>query len=200
MIEFPKDQSVRKRMQDKAQEQKSVLVLSIASVLIVSVFLNQWLVQGPDASLSANGSRNVASFDASSFAKDVKWEQDLAKRLASDNSITNGKIAEDPTLRDEMIFGYFEGKYGMKLSKGRIETLEFIDSQAGEYPKLITDKAEFLVKYSDAFGRKFDEVHLVPASDGQKVYKLLNSKKEIVGQAAFAVDDQGRVQTIQFSQ
>lgn len=200
MIDFPKDQSVRKRMQDKAQERKSVLVLSIASVLIVSVFLNQWLVQGPEASLSANGSRNVASFDASSFAKDVKWEQDLAKRLASDTSLTSGKIAEDPTLRDEMIFGFFEGKYGMKLSKGRIESLEFINSQAGEHPKLIADKAEFLLKYSDAFGRKFDEVYSVASAEGQQVFKLLNSKKEIVGQAAFLMDDQGRVQTIQFSQ
>lgn len=201
VIQFPKAQSVRKRLQDKAQEQKSVLILSIASVLITTVFLNQWLANGPEASFSANGSRTVASLESANFAKDVKWEQDLAKKMASDSSTLHSvKIAEDPTLRDELIFGFLEGKYGMKLTKGRIESLEFIDAQAGEHPMVIQDKAEFLVKYSEAFGQNYSEVSLMQNSDAEQVYSLISSSKEIVGKARFNSDEQGRVQSIQFIQ
>lgn len=199
VIEFPKAQSVRKRLQDKAQEQKAVLILSIASVLIMTVFLNQWLVQGPDA-LTTNGNRNVASFEPAAFAKDVKWEHDLAKRLASDKSTLSASLAETPTLRDELIFGYLEGKYGMKLAQGRIQSLEFIDAQAGEHPMTITDKADFLMKYSEAFGMKYNAVSMAQNSEsGEEIYTLVGSGKEIVGKAHFVHDEQGRVQAINFT-
>ncbi|MBV2169876.1 MAG: hypothetical protein KUL82_14315 [Bdellovibrio sp.] len=200
VIEFPKAQSVRKRLQDKAQEQKAVLILSIASVLIMTVFLNQWLMQGPDSSLTSGGSRNVASFQPATFAKDVKWEHDLAKKLASDKSTLSASLAEAPTLRDELIFGYLEGKYGMKLAQGRIESLEFIDAQAGEHPMAINDKAEFLAKYSEAFGLNYAEVSLVQKTDSEQVYSLIDSSKQIIGKAYFMTDDQGRVSEIKFTQ
>ncbi len=200
VIEFPKAQSVRKRLQDKAQEQKAVLILSIASVLIMTVFLNQWLMQGPDSSLTSGGSRNVASFQPATFAKDVKWEHDLAKKLASDKSTLSASLAEAPTLRDELIFGYLEGKYGMKLAQGRIESLEFIDAQAGEHPMMINDKAEFLAKYSEAFGLNYAEVSLVQKTDSEQVYSLIDSSKQIIGKAHFVIDDQGRVSEIKFTQ
>lgn len=200
VIEFPKAQSVRKRLQDKAQEQKAVLILSIASVLIMTVFLNQWLMQGPDSSLTSGGSRNVASFQPATFAKDVKWEHDLAKKLASDKSTLSASLGEAPTLRDELIFGYLEGKYGMKLAQGRIESLEFIDAQAGEHPMMINDKAEFLAKYSEAFGLNYAEVSLVQKTDSEQVYSLIDSSKQIIGKAYFVTDDQGRVSEIKFTQ
>lgn len=200
VIEFPKAKSVRKRLQDKAQEQKSILVLSISSVLIMTVFLNQWVSQGSSASLSANGNRGVASIHSSAFAKDVKWEQDLAKRMASDKVGFAAQIGEDPTLRDELIFGYLEGHYGMKVSQGMIQSLEFIDAQAGDAPMVIQDKAKFLVKYSEATGRNFSEVRMVQSSTEEQVYSLISSSKEIIGQAHFKVDDKGGVQSIQFTE
>lgn len=199
VIEFPKAQSVRKRLQDKAQEQKAVLVLSIASVLIMTVFLNQWLVRSPDQGVATTGNREVASFAPSSFAKDVKWEHDLAKRMAREKSTVAASLAEAPTLRDELVFGFLEGKYGMKTVEGRIESLEFIDAQAGEQPMQIQDKAEFLKKYSEAFGVQFAEVSLAQNSAGEQVYSLIDSSKEIVGKAQFVTDDQGRVQAIHFA-
>ncbi|KYG62804.1 hypothetical protein AZI87_16140 [Bdellovibrio bacteriovorus] len=199
VIEFPKAQSVRKRLQDKAQEQKAVLVLSIASVLIMSVFLNQWLVQGPET-LTTNGNRGVASIESAALAKDVKWEQDLAKKLASDKNAVAGSLAVAPTLRDELIFGFLEGRYGMKLAQGKIESLEFIDAQAGDQPMAISDKAEFLTKYSEAFGIGFDQVSLAQNSAEGPVYSLISESKEIVGRAQFVTDEQGRVSAINFTQ
>lgn len=199
VIEFPKAQSIRKRLQDKAQEQKAVLILSIASVLIMTVFLNQWLASGSDSSHALQGDRNVASADPN-FAKDIKWEHELAKKLASDNSELSASLAETPTLRDELIFGFLEGKYGMKLSQGRIERLEFIDAQAGEQPMDISDKLQFLSKYSEAFGVNFDQASLSKKTNGEQIYTLIDASKEIVGQARFVMDENGRVQTISFTQ
>ncbi|AHI05361.1 hypothetical protein BDW_04265 [Bdellovibrio bacteriovorus W] len=197
VIEFPKKQSARKRLQDKVQEQKTLAALSIASVLITSVFLNQYLTRGSEA-LETSGNRGVASISPAAFAADVKWEQDLAKRFSKDNNLQRVAIAENPTLRDELVFGYLEGKYGMKLAAGQIESLEFIDAQAGELPMKISDRSHFLKKYASAFGFDYKQVSLAQSEEAKEVYSLINSNKEIVGQALFQLDDHGRVQSLKF--
>lgn len=199
VIEFPKEKSLRKRLQDKAQEQKAIVMLSIASVLLMTVFINQWLVDNSDHGFTSSGSRQVASFEPAVFARDVKWEHELAKRLNSD-SVFASNLAERPTVRDDLIFGYLEGKYGMKIVKGHVESLEFIDAQAGEQPMAILDKAQFLKKYAEAFGGNYNEVSPSQGSSSEQVYSLIDSSKTIVGQAHFSIDDQGRVQAIRITQ
>lgn len=199
VIEFPKEKSLRKRLQDKAQEQKAVLVLSIASVLLMTVFVNQWLVDNADHSLTAHGSRQVASFEPAVFARDVKWEHELAKRLNGETAFA-ANLAERPTVRDELVFGYLEGKYGMKMAQNHIQSLEFIDAQAGEQPMAINDKAQFLKKYAEAFGGNYNEVSPSQGTANEQVYNLMDAGKTIVGQAHFALDDQGRVQAVRFTQ
>jgi len=200
VLEFPESKSVRKRLQDKAQEQKSVLILSIASVLIMTVFLNQWVSQGTNGSISGNGNREVASVNSLAMARDLKWEHDLAKRMAADKAGFNARIAEDLTSRDELIFGYLAGHYGMKVSDGRIQKLEFIDAQAGDTPMSISNKDHFLVKFSEALGRDFSEVRLTQDSAQEQVYSLISSNKEIVGEARFKLDHNGGVQAIHFTE
>jgi hypothetical protein len=173
-------------------------MLSIASVLVMTVFLNQWIVSGPVGSLSNDANRNVASFEPATFAKDVKWEHHLAKELSSGSEVAVAQLAEIPTVRDELIFGYLEGKYGMKLAAGRIKSLEFIDAQAGDQPMVIEDKVAFLSKYSEAFGLKFSQVSARAGEDG--VYNLVDSDKRIVATAKFVSDDQGRVSAINIAQ
>lgn len=197
VIEFPKAQTMKKSVQSKVQEQKSMLILSIASVLILAVFMNQWLVTSPQA-LETSGNRQLASFGPAAFAKDVQWEHDLARKMASDQSSIQSSLAEAPTLRDELIFGFLEGKYGMKLSEGKITSLEFIDAQAGEQPMEISDKSSFLNKYSQAFGLSYSQVALSSAHD-EMVYSLIDDAKQIVATAHFTMDDQGRVAAIHFN-
>jgi hypothetical protein len=190
---------MKKRLQDKVHEQKAVLVMSIASVLLMSVFLNQWLAAGPAGGLSSNGTRQVASFEPSVNAKDIKWEHELAKKFSDDKQKLIASLGEKPTVRDDLIFAFLEGKYGMKLNQGRIEKLEFIDAQAGEQPMMIQDKGAFLRNYAEAFGVDYKEASLSKDSEQNQVYNLISSDKTIVGTATFALDDQGRVQTIQIS-
>lgn len=200
VIEFPKKQSWRKRLQDKAQDQKAVLSLSIASVLVMSLFLNQWVINSTGKSIAAaQGSRQIASFDGN-FAQDMKWEHDLARELSQKDLQDSAKLAEKPTLRDELIFGYLQGKYGMKLAQGKIESLEFIDAQAGEQPLAIAQKNDFLLSYRDAFGLDYRQASLSEKKDHEEIYNLINANKTIIGSAHFALDDQGRVVAVRFLQ
>ncbi|WP_413575210.1 hypothetical protein ACLVWU_12995 [Bdellovibrio sp. HCB290] len=201
VIEFPKERSFRKRLQDKAQEQKSVLVMSIASVALMTVFVNQWLVDNSDSAVGGRGNREIASFEPGAFARDVKWEHDIAQKLSAEKSSLVAALAEKPTLRDDLIFGYLEGKYGMNISGGKIQSLEFIDAQAGEKALEIQNKASFLKKYASAFGLNFVEVSPVTSADaGEQVFSLIDNSKTIVGQAHFAIDQEGRVHSLRFTQ
>ena len=200
VIQFPKKQSWRKRLQDKTQDQKAVLSLSIASVLVMSLFLNQWVIGNTNKTIAAvQGSRQIASFEGN-FAQDMKWEHDLARELSQKDLQDSAKLAEKPTMRDELIFGYLQGKYGMKLAQGRIESLEFIDAQAGEQPLAIAKKADFLLSYRDAFGLDYRQASLSQKSNAEEVYNLVNDNKAIVGSAHFALDDQGRVVSVKIIQ
>lgn len=201
VIEFPKERSLRKRVQDKVQEQKAMLVLSIASVALMTVFVNQWLVDNSDSAIGARGNRQIASFEPGVFARDVKWEHEIAKKLSAEKTSLVAALAEKPTLRDDLIFGYLEGKYGMKIAQGKIESLEFIDAQAGEKAMAIANKASFLKKYADAFGLNFVEVSQVQSQDSsEQVFSLIDDSKTIIGQAHFGIDSEGRVHSLKFTQ
>ncbi len=200
LIEFPKEQSIRKRLQDKAQDQKAVVSLSIASVLIVSLFLNQWLISGNNSNeLDAKGGRQIASFNGD-MVQDIKWERDLAKQLTQKDLLENSKMAEKPTLRDELVFGYLQGKYGMKLSQGKIEALEFLSSMAGENPLEIQSKTDFLMSYRDAFGIDFHNVSFSEKHDNIEVYSLVGKDKSIMARAAFNLDESGRLVSLKIEQ
>jgi hypothetical protein len=180
------------------QEQRSVLVLSIASVVIMAVFLNQSLVNHREQEFASQGTRGVASFNPTD--RDFQWEHELAQKLSTDTSARALALAEKPSLRDELVFAFLEGKYGMKLNKGRIESLEFIDAQAGEKPLAIDNKKSFLSKFSEAFGLQFSEVNLKEDKASEQVYSLIDSKRTIVGEAHFQLDDAGRVLALKISQ
>lgn len=195
VIQFPQKQSLKKRMQDKVQDQKAVLSLSIASVLVMSLFLNQWLIGGRDE--NGGATREIASFNgaAQNVKQDIQWEHELAKKLSEKDLEDPSKLADKPTLRDDLIFGYLQGKYGMKVADNKIQSLEFIDAQNGEQPMVIDKKVEFLMSYQEAMGFKFDQVSLNHKEQGEEVYTLLDHKN-IVASASFKLDDQGRVTSV----
>jgi hypothetical protein len=201
VIQFPKEKSTRKRLQDRVQEQKSALVVSLASVVLVAVFVNQWVVSKAEENGGLQGNRGLASYAPANSMKEVKWEHELAKQLSVDeSSAAASALAEKPTLRDELIFGYLEGKYGMKVLQGRIRSLEFIDAQAGEQPLSISNKASFLNNFAAAFGVEFQEVSLKSNTEQEQVYNLIAADKTIVGEAHFALDESGRVLAVTIDQ
>lgn len=193
VIEFPKKNSLRARVQQKAQDQKAILSLSIASVLVMSLFFNQWLISGHDK--IAVGNRGIASFEGGASAQDVKWEHDLAQKLSQKDLQDPSQLADKPTMRDNLVFGYLQGKYGVKMNENQVESIEFIDAEAGEAPLVIEKKASFLLDYKAALGMSFDQVSLSNHEGNTETYSLI-SQKNIVASAQFTMDDQGRVTAV----
>lgn len=194
VIPFPKDQTVRVRLHDRKQNQKALLGLSIVSILMMSVFLNQWVTK-PDSGFQRGG-RSIASLHPNTnTVAEIKWEHEVARQLASSHEL-RANLAEKPSLRDELVFGTLEGRYGMKIKDGRVESLEFVGSTSGDEPLIVKDRAAFLRKYSSVFATDFQDVGLASAHDSTETWNLVDSSRTIVGQARLELDSRGRLKAL----
>lgn len=196
VIQFPKEQAIRVRLRERNTRQKSVLALSILSVLMLSVLSNQWLTRTNDQVHS----RGIASVGPAASVSDVKWEHELASQLSNGKGVT-GNMAERPSLRDELVFGDLEGRYGVRIKDGRVESLEYTAAnREGETALELKDRSAFLMKYRSVLAVNFAQAGLASKADGQEVWNLLGSDKTIVGTAKFSMDASGRVTAITLAQ
>jgi len=201
ILEFPKSQSVRKRLMDRTQDQKAVLGLSIISVLVMTVFLNEWIVKSQNKIDSVTGAnRGIASFEEHSSVESIQWEHDLAQKLAEEKDAAKSLLAAKPTLKDELVFGFLEGKYKTHLANNKIQSFEFSEAQAGEQPLIIKEKGEFLKIFKSVFAIDYSKVQLDHKDGNQEFYKLIGSGNQNIGLAQFDLDEQGRVLSLKITQ
>lgn len=161
VLQFPQDKSLRKRLLDRGQDQKAVLGLSIVSVLVMTVFLNEWIVKSQQTvNTFAEGNRGIASFDDRGSIEGIKWEHELAQKLAEEKESAKSLMAVKPTLKDELVFGFLEGKYKTHLVNAKIEGFDFTENQAGDQPLVIKEKAEFLKIFKSVFTVGYVKVQL----------------------------------------
>lgn len=200
-----------RNMKMRIHDKKATNVLSIASLLVFSLFLNQWLVQAPrhimEADHASVGKRGIASVPTTEdLSTVVNWEQELAQQMSDEKNDQAAYFAIKPNLRDELVFGVLQGKYGMQLQEGLIQSLEFINSQDealsadnANLPLVISNKADFLQQYKDIFSIAFSEVSKSTETGNKETYHLINKDKTIVGAADFVLDNEGRVLSIKVS-
>lgn len=201
VLQFPKDKSLRKRLLDRGQDQKAVLGLSIISVLVMTVFLNEWIVKSQQSvNTIAEGNRGIASFDDRGAVEGIKWEHELAQKLAEEKESAKSLMAVKPTLKDELVFGFLEGKYRTRLVNAKIESFDFTENQAGDQPLVIKEKAEFLKIFRSVFTVGYAKVQLQIRENNQEVYKLLSPANKDLGQARFQLDEEGRVLSLKIIQ
>lgn len=200
VLDFPKSQTLRKRLMDRGQDQKAVLGLSIVSVLVMTVFLNEWIVKSQNGVNVVTGGRQVASFQDVNAIEDVQWEHELAQKLAQDNDTAKSLLGAKPTLKDELVFGFLEGKYKTVVSKSKIEGFEFATAKSGEEPLIIKEKEEFLKIFKTVFTVGFTKVQLDRKENDKVFYKLLSSSNKALGLAQFDLDSQGRVLSLKVTQ
>lgn len=191
VLPFPKEQSTRARLRDRASQQRAGLALSILSVLTISIVLNQWLTKPSEVSAAGRG---IASYEGPKDANAIKWEHELALQLSRSEN-TQGQLGVKPTLSDDLIFGALEGRYGAQLKEGRVASLEFAAGDAAGTLRL-SDRESFLLKYRGAFAVSFDQVSLMSSGEGQEVWGLYGGGKTLVGRATFAMDPGGHVTTV----
>lgn len=194
-----------------SQNKKAANILSIASLLVLSLFSNQWLVQrggsqnGVELASTMPQSRGIASVGESiaEVTQNLSIEKELAEQMATDLGDSTVALAEKPNLKDELIFGELEGKYAFRVEDGKIESLTFIgqrDSQEKGILK-IADKVAFLKKYESIFSASYSQVERSIDSENSatETFHLFDKNHTLVGAAKFSVDSQGHLLQLKFS-
>lgn len=193
ILEFPKEKSVRARILQKSFQQKAVIPLSLLSVLVVSLSLNEWIQY---ASLKVNNTRGVASVPTQDLDKQIKWEHQWADSLKG-SANQAGVTSEDPSQLDKLLFGVLQGDVKMTRAGSRIASLEMTK------PVELKNREEFLESYKAVWSISFDHVELdkqkIAENSKQETYKLIDKNGKSVGQAIFGLDDLQTVRKLEFS-
>lgn len=192
ILEFPKEKSVRARILQKSFQQKAVIPLSLLSVLIVSLSLNEWIQY---ASQKVNSNRGVASVPTQDLEKQIKWEHKWADSLKGSNT-RPGYTGEEPSQLDKLLFGVLQGDVKMTRAGSRISGLEMVR------PVELKNREEFLESYKAVWSVSFDHVELdknaAVADSKAETYKLVDKNGKTVGQAIFGLDDLQTVRKLEF--
>ncbi len=190
ILEFPKEKSIRARILQKSFQKKAVLPLSLLSVLVVSLSLNEWIQY---AAQKNTANRSVASVPAADMEKQIKWEHSWADTLKKENA-KQGYSGEEPSQLDKLLFGVLQGDVKVGRVGRHIASLEM------KKPIELKNREEFLEAYKSVWSVSFDHVELdnqKMTDTHQETYKLINKKGQVVGQAIFGLDDLQTVRKLQ---
>lgn len=200
VIQIPKSkiQSFQKRMSDRFHERKGSVAVSIAAVLVFSLFMNQWLISpAPVAGVGAS-SRGIASVGSrEDYVNKVKWEHEMADEIA-DSKLAGAHLAVRPSLRDELLFGMLAGRYGVQMEQGRVLGLSWTNTDSNGEPIQIKGGDLFLNEYKNVWAVSFSQIQLSQKTPQQEVYNLMDSQGASSGQAQLDFDQDGRLLAIKF--
>lgn len=192
ILEFPKEKSVRARILQKSFNKKAVIPLSLLSVLVVSLSMNEWIQY---ASQKINSSRGIASLPSQDLEKQIKWEHDWANSLKGANT-RPGYTGEEPSQLDKMLFGVLQGDVKMTRAGSQISSLEMVK------PVELKNREEFLESYKSVWSVTFDHVELdnkkIADNEKKEIYKLIDKNGQTVGRAIFGLDDLQTVRKLEF--
>ena len=197
VIHLPKVHTFQKRMRDSFHEKKASVAVSLASVLVLSLFLNQWLI-APGLTMPGAGLRGIASVGLSAedykndYKKNIQWEHELAEKVALGKA-TDAHLSEKPSLRDEMLFSTLAGRYGVQFEQGRIVSLIFNTAKANGQAVDISDREKFIKDYRGLWALDFADTKVEAKSQNQEVYKLMGADNTEKGRALLDLDPEGRL-------
>jgi len=191
ILAFPVKKMIRQKAFQKNQERKAVFGLSILSLFIFTLAINQWV---RDYSIAQNSSRGIASLKAE-ITEDILSEHAFAKKLASkDNGLSAIKSLE-PSLKDELMFSFLEGKYKVQTENSRIKELKPIEELV-----LIKEGDKLLKKYVSLFNAnavhfKLKEKHQNDQQN-EEIYELIDSKGLVVDTLSMSLDQNGKLASL----
>ncbi len=191
ILEFPTKKSLRVRMMNQSAEKKSILSISLASVFLVTLVMNEW-IKNVQQIQKEGSARGVASLELKDFKKEYDWEQKWAKELAVQEADQSSKVASKPNDRDNLVYGVLEGKYSANFQKGQLISLEFngSDSAPSLKPEL------FLSEYQRYLNSNSDHYRLLQKDGSKMTYEILSNKNQVLGLAEFDVNADGTIQSL----
>lgn len=193
----------------KAESRKAIISLSVVSIVLAAVFVNeqvsksqrpQYLIAGESNSIS-DLNRAIASADPMNPFRDLEWEKELVQKLAKQNpSVVDREpaaIGRPVSTIEQLRFGALAGKYRIEdqsiKSEVKIRQIDYVPSEDSEDRALYLNPEVFLKDYGALLAvdfQLFDRAN--PSQDQVREYRLLDSQKKVVGRASFVVDDEGR--------
>lgn len=190
ILPFPKSKKTRAELIQKSLNQKAVIPLSLLSVLVVTLSLNEWIQV---ASRKLDSTRGVASLPAEDFEKQIKWEHRWADSLKNPNS-RPGMTADRPSQVDKLLFGVLQGDVKLTRLDGHISELEM------KSPVELKNREEFLETFKDVWSVQFAQVELLKneSDTSKETYRLLDQKGQVVGSAVFGLEDLQNITKLQF--
>lgn len=201
ILPFPEAHSIRKRLLDRGVEQKRVTAISIASVIVGAVFLNNWIMSlNHYTSQIESNRRGVASVESespSSDMREINWEHQMAKVMEGDKAF-NGTSAKKPTMIDQMLYGELEGHYNLQMNQGKIEKISFNENQIGIEPATISHLENFILKYRSVLGSKISSVKVSSSNDQKEknVFVLLDDRNNEVGHVSAELTEEGQLKNL----
>lgn len=191
ILQFPTKKMIRQKAFQKNQERKAVFGLSILSLFIFTLAVNQWV---RDYSLSQATSRGVASIKAE-LSEEILNEHILAKKLAAKENEISAIKASLPSLKDELMFSFLEGKYKVLTENQRIK--ELIPT---EELVVINEGNNLLKKYVSLFNVNAVQFKLKEKvqkdSTKEEVYELLDNKGLVVDTLSVSLDGKGHLASL----
>ncbi|MCM2283064.1 MAG: hypothetical protein NDI61_14575 [Bdellovibrionaceae bacterium] len=201
------------KMRIDAEQAKVLVTTSLISVLFLVTLANNALLSAPvatvmdEASMSsvAAGEQVVSSRGPASERNPAavptgtsQWEDEMVARMAKLELSASEKVGRRPSSLDRLTFEFLEGKYAVRLENGKIRELEFSDAaQAGDRPKYVNDRRQFLNENRDLLPVQFvKSVRSETSRDGGELiesYDLLNTANVPVAKVRFHLDSAGRM-------
>jgi hypothetical protein len=192
ILEFPKDKSVRARFFQNSLQRKGMIPLSLLSVFVFTLSVNEWIRYASEKNSSVRG---VASVPSQDLEKQIKWEHKWADSLKNSN-IRPGITSENPNQMDNLLFGVLQGDVKMVRAGSQISMLEMVK------PVELKNREDFLESYKSVWSIHFDHVELdkkkLPNNSQEETYRLLDKEGNTVGQAIFGLVDLQTVSKLKF--
>jgi hypothetical protein len=207
VITFPERRSRQTRREQKASVQTALWSLSLVSFMMGALLVNdtvrrsnapQYLVSDNFQSQDLQRlNRAIASAQPVNPFRDREWEAKIAQRLSQQDR-TPASVGKVVSSLDQLRFGPLAGKYRLMDLPGqqesRLQEISYVESVEAQDRPVYLEPSQFLQDYGGLLSipfAYFDRANHI-SQDQVREYRLLNAEKQVVGIAAFVMDDEGR--------
>jgi hypothetical protein len=206
LLSFPVEKSKKMTVLQKREAKKFALTLSIFSILVMAITLNekmnlerrpQYIVGGADRIGQLN--RAIASAQPLDFVEDVQGEHELIRKLnvlagEEFSAREPASLGVRPSRTDQLRYGQLAGKYRIAQDSERIKEIQYVDSSdVTDRPVTLPDAKNFLTENKDLFSVHFDKAEAELTESKTQVFRLFDSNGQSVGRAAFEFDEAGHL-------
>lgn len=124
---------------------------------------------------------------------DNAWQKKLATHLAEMRDVPSGKSARHPNAIEQFLFGELKGYYLMELKDNKVREMMLRQKEAEDVPHYLGEELVFLEKNKEMWWIGFDSLSVKERNLGKSTVNLLDKSHQVIGEASFAWDSEGRL-------